>query len=89
MARATVNTNIGSQLPFARVFNLGGVNLQATATAAHRPRDVSIVLDFSGSMRYASFLGIPTSGNRRSNNPDSVFPTFGHYSATSTAASSS
>ncbi len=86
MARATISTNIGTQLPFAKVFSFAGVNLQAVATAAHRPRDIAIVLDYSGSMRYASLLGEPTSGNRSSNNPDSVFPTFGHYSATSTAA---
>jgi hypothetical protein len=86
MARATVSTAIGTQLPFSRVFNFAGVNLQAVATAAHRPRDVAIILDFSGSMRYASLLGEPTSGTRTSNNPDSVYPTFGHYSATSTAA---
>lgn len=85
MARATVTDNIGSQLPFARVFNFAGVNLQAVATAAHRPRDVAIVLDFSGSMRFASLMGTPISGNRTTNNPDSVFPVFGHYSATATA----
>jgi len=85
MARATISTNIGTQLPFAKVFNFAGVNLQAVATAAHRPRDVAIVLDFSGSMRYASLLGTPTNGDRSSNNPDSVFPIFGHYSATGTA----
>ena len=85
MARATITTNIGSQLPFARVFNFGGVNLQAVATAAHRPRDVSIILDYSGSMRYASLMGVPTSGNRSTNNPDGTFPVFGHYSATSSA----
>ena len=86
MARATISTSIGTQLPFARVFNFAGVNLQAVATSAHRPRDVAIVLDYSGSMRYASLLGTPTSGTRTSNNPDGVFPTFGHYTATSTAA---
>jgi Putative Flp pilus-assembly TadE/G-like len=88
LAQATITTNIGNQLPFAKVFSFGGVNLQATATAAHRPRDVAIILDYSGSMRFASLAGLsassssPYSGVRtRSNNPDSAFPTFGHYSA--------
>ena len=86
MVQATVSTNIGNQLPFSRVFNFGGVNLQAVATAAHRPRDIALVLDYSGSMRFASLMGDPYNGNRSSNNGDTVIPQFGHYSAVSTAA---
>src|SRR6185312_16980079 len=61
----------------------------ATAVAAHRPRDVAVVLDFSGSMNNESdlwncesYLG---SFQNLSNNTDPVVPTFGHYSS-STAA---
>jgi Flp pilus assembly protein TadG len=79
---------------FGRVFNISSYSMSATATAAHRPRDVCMIQDFSGSMRFASLLGVPYWSTRDngggtgsgSNNPESVFPTFGHYSATSTAA---
>ena len=70
---------------------VGGVNAPADTTtvvassvAAHRPRDVAILLDFSGSMNVESdlwncetYLG---SYNAQSNNPDPIIPTFGHYS---------
>ena len=69
---------------FARMFGVGGFSTRAEATAVHRPRDVALVLDFSGSMRFGSLLGIPIgtgSTVRRSNNPEDVYPWFGHYSA--------
>ncbi|HEY1377428.1 MAG TPA: pilus assembly protein TadG-related protein [Gemmataceae bacterium] len=97
LVRVTVNAS--SARFFSRVWSFASVPVSATATAAHRPRDVALVLDFSGSMRYASCLGIPAyppygSPNVRnngsgtgsgSNNPESVYPKFGHYSATATA----
>ncbi len=86
MVQAQVTANINNQLAFSRVFGFTGGNLTATATAVHRPRDIMIILDYSGSMRFASLLGEPYTGNRTSNNPDTVFPTFGHYSNTSAAA---
>ena len=79
---------------FGRVFNISSYSTSATATAAHRPRDVCMIQDFSGSMCFASLMGIPYFGTRDngssgntsgSNNPESVYPTFGHYSATTTA----
>ncbi len=68
---------------FARIFKLTSFNITATATAANRPRDVTIVLDFSGSMNnetdlwncesyLGSFLNTP-------NNTDTVFPQWGWY----------
>lgn len=86
LVQARVNTSIADRLTFSRVFNFAPNNMQATATAVHRPRDVAIVLDYSGSMRFASLLGTPYSGDRSSNNADSVIPRFGHYSATGSAA---
>jgi Flp pilus assembly protein TadG len=82
---------------FGKVFGLTGYSTGATATAAHRPMDVAIILDFSGSMRFGCLLGAPAfdtrdltgasnANNPGSNNPDPVYPTFGAYSATSTAA---
>ncbi len=63
--------------------------LVATAVAAHRPRDVTLVLDFSGSMNNESDLWNAESYlgpyNNQSNNTDPVVPAFGHYSSPSTA----
>lgn len=86
-----------SSLTFARVFGLSTSNVQATAVAAHRPRDIMIIMDLSGSMRFQSLAGIPLNGttaapssNSRprtvSMNPETVFPQFGHYSSTASAA---
>lgn len=86
MVQATVSAPVSSVLAFSKVFNFSMGNIQAQATAAHRPRDIAVILDYSGSMRFASLMGTPTSGDRSSNNPDSVYPIFGHYSATSSAA---
>ncbi|WP_406698668.1 Tad domain-containing protein [Singulisphaera sp. Ch08] len=67
---------------FGRLLGSAAFNLSSTATAVHRPRDVAIILDLSGSMRFDSLLGAPYSGTRtQSNNPESVFPRFGHYSS--------
>jgi Flp pilus assembly protein TadG len=86
MVQATVSAPVNNVLAFSKIFNFSMSNIQATATAAHRPRDVAIILDYSGSMRFASLIGTPYSGNRSSNNPDSAYPTFGHYTAVSSAA---
>ncbi len=85
LVQANVSTNVSNMLAFSKVFNFSGGNISATATAIHRPRDIVIVLDYSGSMRFASLMGDPYTGNRTSNNPDTVFPQFGHYSNTSAA----
>jgi Flp pilus assembly protein TadG len=67
---------------FARVFT-SAFTVQATAIAAHRPRDITVVLDFSGSMNNESdlwncesYLG---SLINTSNNPDPVYPQYGWY----------
>ena len=61
----------------------------ANAVAAHRPRDVAIVLDFSGSMNNESDLwnceGYLGPLMNLSNNADPVVPSFGHYSSSSAA----
>ena len=48
LTQVTVTPGVSSF--FSRIFGLTSLNVQATATAAYRPRDVAIVLDFSGSM---------------------------------------
>src|SRR5262249_18836373 len=72
---------------FANVFGIPTLNVTATATAAHRPRDVGIVLDYSGSMNNESDLWnietyVGSTFLDTSNNADSVFPQFGPYDAT-------
>lgn len=82
LVKATVGAT-GQNL-FGRLLGTSAFNISSTATAVHRPRDVAIILDMSGSMRFDSLLGAPYSGARtQSNNPESVYPQFGHYSSTS------
>ncbi|MBL9123840.1 MAG: hypothetical protein JNG90_09425 [Planctomycetaceae bacterium] len=81
MTDIQVTANVKPQLAFAKLFNLSSANVKAEATAAHRPRDIMVILDFSGSMRFASLLSTPISGNRTTNNGDSEVPSFGHYSS--------
>jgi Flp pilus assembly protein TadG len=84
LTQVTVTRSNGAA--FARVFNLSAFTVQATAIAAHRPRDVSIVLDYSGSMNNESdlwncesYLG---NVNGTSNNSDPVYPQYGPYDTT-------
>jgi hypothetical protein len=82
LAKTTVTSS--GQAGIATSLGLGKFNISASATAVHRPRDVAIIIDLSGSMRFSSLLGIPYSGSRTtSNNPDSAYPKFGHYSSSS------
>jgi Flp pilus assembly protein TadG len=94
LVQATINYQ--GQYSFAQIFGLSSFNIQTVAAAAHRPRDIAVILDFSGSMRFASLPGVPYYGTRDitgagnpanpgSNNPDPVFPLFGGYSAQATA----
>src|SRR5262245_45945511 len=78
-----VRAQVSSSNPtaFARVFGALSLNTTAVATAVHRPRDLSIIMDFSGSMSFDSLLGGTYYGTRsQSLNPDDVYPKFGHYS---------
>jgi Flp pilus assembly protein TadG len=68
---------------FASVLGITSTTVTAMSTAAHRPRDVAIVIDFSGSMNNESdvwncesYLG---SLINTPNNTDPVFPAFGPY----------
>ncbi|MGO9597613.1 MAG: hypothetical protein ACLP7Q_06400 [Isosphaeraceae bacterium] len=79
---ATITT---SSLPAAFSSAFGShvlPNLSATAQAVHRPRDIALVMDLSGSMRMGTCLGFDWYTNSRStNNPDTLAPTFGAYSS--------
>jgi hypothetical protein len=68
---------------FCRIFGVSLSTITATASAAYRPRDVAVVLDYSGSMNNESdiwncesYLG---SMENTPNNADPVFPQFGPY----------
>src|SRR4051812_6742617 len=63
LVQATVSVPITNSLAFSKALNFMPANIQATATSAHRPRDIAIILDFSGSMRYQSLSGGPWFGN--------------------------
>jgi len=67
----------------AGLFGIYSSTVHATSTAAHDPRDIAIVLDYSGSMNNESdlwncesYLG---SASNSPNNTDPVFPQFGPY----------
>jgi Flp pilus assembly protein TadG len=71
---------------FAKVLGSKMTTVSATSTAAHRPRDIAIVLDYSGSMNNESdlwncesYLGTM---NGTPNNTDPVFPNWGPYATT-------
>jgi len=51
--RSTISYNAG-EYAFARIWGINNFSTNATATAVHRPRDVVIVMDLSGSMRFQS-----------------------------------
>jgi len=75
-----------SNFAFGRIFGISSFNANAYATAVHRPRDVVVVVDLSGSMRFQSLPGIPYSGARTTSMQPDVYPKFGHYSNTASAA---
>ncbi len=78
-------TSSGSPAAFSRIWGQSLLpSVTAAAQAAHRPRDLALVMDLSSSMRYGTMLGFDiTTSSRSSNNPDSLVPSFSHYSSTS------
>jgi hypothetical protein len=66
---------------FARPLGFDVFSTTVRATAVHRPRDIAIVLDFSGSMAFGSWFHKPLFGNvTGSLNPDPDVPNFGPWS---------
>ena len=68
---------------FGAVLGMSTMNVNVTSTAAHRPRDVAMVLDYSGSMNNETdlwncetYLG---SYYNTPNNTDPIFPQWGPY----------
>ena len=59
-------------------------DVTATAQAVHRPRDIALVMDLSGSMRFGTCTGYDFyTATRTTNNSDTLVPTFSHYSSAS------
>ncbi|MGA2034998.1 MAG: pilus assembly protein TadG-related protein, partial [Thermoguttaceae bacterium] len=83
LVQASVTANVSGNMGFSKIFSFSTPNLSATATAAYRPRDICMILDYSGSMRFGSLLGLPISGNRTTNNQDTIYPQWGHYAGNS------
>lgn len=83
-AWSTMKVNVAFNMPtyFGRVMGINSYTASASATAAHRPRDVALILDYSGSMRFGCESGFwqgQSQDVRGSLNPDPVYPKFGHY----------
>lgn len=80
---SAVKTNIAFTQPtsLAKFFNYSAFSATATATAVHRPRDLAIILDYSGSMRFNSIPAYPIFNSiSGSMNPDQNIPRFGPWS---------
>lgn len=86
-AVAATVTSAGLPAAFGAVFGSQFLpSVTATSQAVHRPRDIALVMDLSGSMRMGTLQGFDFYGSARTtNNPDPLAPTFGHYSSSSAA----
>lgn len=81
-AWTAVEVNVAANQPsfFSRVFGVNSLPTSARAVAVHRPRDIAIVLDMSGSMKFSSTFNWPDTGAVSGLlNPDTSYPRFGHY----------
>ena len=67
---------------FARVFGINTMPVAARAVAVHRPRDIALVLDHSGSMANGTKFNwaLTTWQSAGMLNPDNMYPKFGNYS---------
>jgi Flp pilus assembly protein TadG len=78
--------SLGNATVFGKALGISSFNVAATAIAAHRPRDTTIVLDFSGSMNNESDLwnceSYQGAVEGTSNNTDSTYPQWGYYNTT-------
>ncbi len=83
-AWTSVVVNVAANQPsyFSRIFGINSLPTSARAVAAHRPRDIALVLDMSGSMRFSSTFSWPEAGAGVTQgllSPDANYPRFGHY----------
>lgn len=71
---------------FMKALGVSSMPGGARAVAVYRPRDVAFVLDMTGSMGYSCTFNAgnvqDNSMDNQSLNPDTMYPTFGHYDST-------
>ena len=80
---SALQISVTTQQPtyFARVMGITQFTMTTEATSVHRPRDMALILDFSGSMQFSSWNTVPYSGTvSGSMNPDPNIPNFGPWS---------
>ncbi len=84
-AVAATVTSSGSKSAFSSVWGSSLLPaVSSTAQAVHRPRDIALTIDLSGSMRLGTELGFDyATATRATNNPDPLYPTFAQYSSSS------
>src|SRR5205085_6434925 len=72
---SAVSVTVQSTSPtsFGRIFGLNAFNVAATSAAVHRPRDVVIIMDLSGSMRFESLAGSYVDGT------NTAWPSYPNY----------
>lgn len=85
LVEATVTPSRNSA--FGKIFKMSSLKVSATAIAAHRPRDVTLVLDYSGSMNNESDIWCleveyGSANQNTPNNKDTVYPQWGPYDTT-------
>lgn len=71
----TVRVNGDQPSYFGRVLGIATMPTSARAVAVHRPRDIALVLDFTGSMGYSTTF----TRNNVHLNSDPSYPQFSHY----------
>jgi hypothetical protein len=60
---------------FMKVWGVNSMPTGARAVAVHRPRDIALVIDMTGSMGYGTTAIL----NNRLNDPSTMWPQFSHY----------
>src|SRR6185312_11063434 len=69
---------------FMKIWGVSSMPMSATAVAVHRPRDVALAIDMTGSMGFGSQARMadqPAESGAKPgmNDPNSIYPGFGHY----------
>ncbi|OWK40905.1 hypothetical protein FRUB_04797 [Fimbriiglobus ruber] len=67
---------------FGKIFGTSSLSTNAVAVAVHRPRDIAMSLDFTGSMGFGSLISTAqyySNANQVMNDPNAVYPQFSNY----------
>lgn len=60
---------------FMKIWGVNSMPTGARAVAVHRPRDIALVIDMTGSMGYGTTAIL----NNRLNDPNTMWPQYGHF----------